>query len=167
LQGASDHLVSEAIYLADPEGNGVEVYRDRPREEWRWQGRQVVMATDPLDLQALLQTAGTGWAGAPAGTSVGHVHLRVGDVAKARDFYTGTLGFDVTRGMAHAVFLSTGGYHHQLAANVWQSAGAGPRDPGMAGLDRVVLRAGDERVLARIGRTELADPWGTTFIVSA
>lgn len=174
LQGASDHLVSEAIYLADPEGNGVEVYRDRPRETWRWEDGQVVMATNRLDLRALLDEAarstGGPWTGVAAGTRIGHVHLRVGDVDRAAAFYAGVLGLDVTARRGGAAFLSSGGYHHHIAVNVWQSPGAGPRDPSMAGLSKVTMQAADERVLAgvtaRSGGADplgegLSDPWGT------
>ncbi len=165
--GAADHLVSEAVYLHDPEGNGIEVYADRPRAAWRWKDGQVVMANDRLDLMGLQGLATDSWNGAPDGTRIGHVHLQVGEIAAATAFYAGVLGFAVTRQWPQAAFLSTGGYHHHLAANTWQSAGAGPRDPGRAGLASVTLRAGSagiaDAIVARAGGPELRDPWGTQF----
>jgi len=176
LDGAADHLVSEAVYLHDPEGNGIEVYADRPRAQWSWrdgpEGRLVEMANRPLDKEGLLNAATTPWSRAPDGTRVGHVHLRVGDIAEARRFYADTLGMDLTAAWDAAAFLSTGGYHHHLAANTWHSAGAGPRDPARAGLASVTLEAADRGALAgiieRTGRAAIAeqglnDPWGTTI----
>lgn len=174
LEGAADHLVSEAAYLSDPEGNGVEVYADRPASQWSWTGppgaRQVVMANHRLNMPGLIGEATTPWSGAPAGTRVGHVHLRVGDVARATEFYGGVLGLDLTRAWPEAAFLSTGSYHHHVAANVWRSHGAGPRDPDRAGLAWVTMEAAEEPVLAAIARrghadalttTGMRDPWGT------
>lgn len=184
LDGGADHLVSEAAYLHDPEGNGVEVYVDRPREQWSWRdgpdGRRVEMANRPLDVEGLLRLADTPWAGAPAGTRIGHVHLRVGSIGAARRFYGGLLGMDVTNAWDAAAFLSSGGYHHHVAANTWRSAGAGPRDPARAGLASVTLDIADEQALAgimgRVGEGGLqdrglvdrglvdrgpVDPWGT------
>ncbi len=175
LDGAADHLVSEAVYLRDPEGNGIEVYADRPRAQWRWrddgEGRRVEMANRPLDAQGLLRAA-TPRAGAPDGTHIGHVHLRVGSIGDARRFYGDALGMDVTALWENAAFLSTGGYHHRIAANTWSSAGTGPRDPARAGLASVTLDIADAAALAGIvQRTGLAgpslsgldlnDPWGT------
>lgn len=161
LDGAADHLVSEAVYLHDPEGNGVEIYADRPRSDWGWQGGQVVMANDRLDMIGLRALATTRWDGAPAGTSVGHVHLQVGDTQEAERFYAGLLGLDVTRRWPQASFLSSGGYHHQIAANSWHSAGAGPRDAGRAGLAGLVFRAADPATALRLGAAAAADSWGT------
>ncbi len=174
LDGAADHLVSEAAYLHDPEGNGIEVYADRPRAQWGWhdgpEGRRVEMANRPLDAEGLLKPAVTSWAGAPEGTRVGHVHLRVGSVGEARRFYGDLLGMDVTAAWDAAAFLSTGGYHHHVAANVWRSAGAGPRDPARAGLASVTLEVADAQALSgikeRVGEVDpknqsLRDPWGT------
>src|SRR3954466_12704088 len=138
LTGASDHLVSEALYLNDPEGNGIELYRDRPREEWRHEGGELQMATLPLDLQDLVEElhgAEVQEGGAPAGTRIGHVHLNVGDLAAAEAFYNGALGFDVTvRGYPGALFLSAGGYHHHIGLNTWAGEGAPPPPPGSRGL---------------------------------
>ena len=134
VAGASDHAVSEAIYLEDPDGHGVEVYADRPRETWPRDGSQLAMRTDPLDVDDLLGeldgdggSSATGpvepWS-APAGTTLGHVHLRVRDVPEARRFYLDTFGFDETTTYPGASFLAAGGYHHHVAVNSWSSAGA-------------------------------------------
>jgi catechol 2,3-dioxygenase len=178
LTGASDHAVSEAFYLDDPEGNGIEVYCDRPREKWEWTGNDLKITTDPLDVDDLLRTvpANAGYAGAPDGMRIGHVHLRVGDVARAEAFYRDGLGLDVTRRRHGASFMSSGRYHHHIASNVWHSAGAGKREPERAGLawlsfecaDRdAFARANDGlakagiSVSARPNAIETADPWGT------
>jgi catechol 2,3-dioxygenase len=171
LEGASNHLVSEALYLSDPEGNGIEVYRDRSRAEWpRLDGGRIAMATERLDLDALLREAGGGdYAGMPDGTVMGHIHLRVGDVAQAEAFYRDALGFDVMVHYPGASFLATGGYHHHIAANVWHSRGADRRREGAAGLASFELVARDEEAYAALSRRMAAvggdaisatDPWG-------
>ncbi len=160
LEGASDHLVSEAIYLRDPEGNGIEVYADRPRTSWQTDGREVRMDTVALNLQDLLAAADAPWTGAPQGSVIGHVHLQVGDVAKAEDFYMNQLGLERSAHIFGASFFASGGYHHHLAGNIWNSRGAGQRSPGAAGLAEVVLAA-DAPVLAGLASHDLADPWGT------
>lgn len=168
LQGASDHLVSEAIYLADPEGNGIEVYRDRARGEWPRPDGRIRMATDPLDLRALAADASSPWAGAPDGTVVGHVHLQVGDVPEAEAFYAGALGFDIVTHYPGAAFYATGGYHHHLATNVWNSRGTGLRTVGATGLAEVELAAdaaAHDRLAAVMG-ARTADPWGTTITLA-
>ncbi len=145
LQGASDHGVSEAIYLADPEGNGIEVYADRPKAEWPVLHGALQMVSDPLDVEDLLGAAGdTPFAGAPAGTTVGHVHLQTGAVELSEGFYTRALGLDLTQRMMGAAFLSSGGYHHHVAANLWNSRGAPPRDADATGLKGFELLARDE-----------------------
>lgn len=164
LDGASDHLVSEAVYLHDPEGNGIEVYVDRPRDSWTWQGGQVEMDTRALDLQRLLDAGREGWQTAPEGTVIGHVHLQVGDLAQAEGFYMNTLGMDRTAHRFGASFFSSGGYHHHLAGNIWNSRGAGRRSAHVTGLSEVVLQA-DAQSLARLGRSEFEDPWGTRLRV--
>ena len=180
LHGASDHIVSEAIYLADPEGNGIEVYFDRPVPDWLDANGNIQMTTDPLDVQALLAAGeGTVWNGFPGNGSIGHVHLRVGDTAEADRFYRDILGFDVTVNYPGASFYGSGGYHHQLAGNVWNSRGASRRSDGAAGLDAVEIIVRDaadiEAAIARAraaglpvetdgeGTTKLRDPWGISI----
>jgi catechol 2,3-dioxygenase len=138
LDGASDHLVSEALYLSDPDGNGIEIYRDRPRDEWEMRDGQLQMATLPLDLRDVageLASASGPQPKVPAGTTMGHVHLQVSDLEETERFYAGGLGFDVTvRGYPGALFVSAGGYHHHLGLNTWNSAGSGPPAPEAVGL---------------------------------
>ena len=133
LSGASDHLVSEALYLSDPEGNGIELYRDRPREEWPVRDGVLQMDTLPLDLDGVLGELRRedAQAGMPSGTRIGHVHLNVGDLTAAEAFYSGGLGFDVmVRGYPGALFVSAGGYHHHLGLNTWAGEGAPPATRG-------------------------------------
>ena len=135
LQGAADHLVSEALYLADPDGNGLELYADRPRAAWAWDGDSIAMATNPLDSRGLLALAHTPWTGLAAGTDIGHVHLHVSDLARAEAFYCGVLGFDVTqRSYPGALFVAAGGYHHHIGLNIWAGQGAPPSPPDAVGL---------------------------------
>ncbi|HEY6653220.1 MAG TPA: VOC family protein [Solirubrobacterales bacterium] len=137
LSGASDHLVSEALYLSDPEGNGIELYRDRPREQWPVRDGVLQMDTLPLDLDGVLGELRRedASAGMPPGTRIGHVHLNVGDLAAAEAFYSGGLGFDVTvRGYPGALFVSAGGYHHHLGLNTWAGEGVPPPPSGSRGL---------------------------------
>lgn len=181
LQGASDHIVSEALYLADPEGNGIEVYTDRPVSRWHGPKGEIQMSTDPLDVQNLLQSAeGTDWTGFPTGGSIGHVHLQVGDTEAADRFYRDILGLDIAARYPGASFYGSGGYHHQLAGNVWNSRRAGKRPEDMAGLDAVEILVRDAADFAAIAaRAEIAgfesikdtggltlhDPWGTAITV--
>lgn len=137
LQGASDHRVSEAIYFADPEGNGIEIYRDRPREQWPKLQESVQMGNGPLDLQKLLEEADQ--AAAQDGkldfaTDIGHVHLQVSDLGTADAFYHELLGLDIVMSMPTALFMSAGGYHHHLGANIWHSRGAPRRTDDLLGL---------------------------------
>ncbi len=181
--GASDHRVSEAIYLHDPDGLGIEVYADRPRSTWRHVGRQLVMTTEPLDIEDLL-LAGRGepWTGMPAGTVIGHVHLRVGDLAAAEAFYHEALGFDkVVWTYPGALFLSAGGYHHHLGLNVWASSPEpqGPDDARLLEWEVLVptvedARAAVESIAAAGYEVERGvdggvarDPWGTVVGVRA
>lgn len=182
--GAGDHLVSEALYLADPDGLGIEVYADRPRSAWRRVGDELAMTTDPLDLADLAAAGGDArWTGMPAGTRVGHVHLHVGDLAAAGAFYGDALGLDRTVwSYPGALFLAAGGYHHHLGTNIW----AGPRAASPADDDARLLwwtielpdDASVEAAVARLaaaghaGRTEehedgralvVRDPWGTAL----
>lgn len=130
IHGASDHLVSEAMYLADPEGNGIELYCDRPVSEWKWSNGEIAMATEPLDVDALLQEAdGKEWTGIHPLTDIGHIHLNVSSLTSAEEFYSKRLGFDVTtRSYPGALFMSAGGYHHHIGANIWAGRNA-PRPP--------------------------------------
>jgi catechol 2,3-dioxygenase len=138
FQGFADHLVSEALYLADPDGNGLELYVDRPRNQWTRRNGQIEMATDPLDAEALLAESAADaapWTGVDPGTDVGHVHLHVSNLARAKAFYSGLLGLDVTQhSYPGALFLSAGGYHHHLGVNVWAGVGAPPPPPDAVGL---------------------------------
>ena len=150
--GASDHLVSEALYLDDPEGNGIEIYRDRPRDEWsRDAAGTLEMATLPMDVRGVLGSAERGDAGAgmPAGTTIGHVHLQVRSIPEADDFYTGGLGFDpIVRGYPGALFVSAGGYHHHLGLNTWAGEGAPAPPPGARGLRSYEIVLPDAKALA-------------------
>jgi catechol 2,3-dioxygenase len=173
--GMSDHLVSEAIYLSDPDGLGIEVYADRPRDRWEYQGGQIVMATNPLDVSDLLAAAGEStWTGAPPGTLIGHIHLFVGDLERSAAFYERGIGFDRTVwSYPGALFMSAGGYHHHLGTNTW-AAGAPPaaeadarllewellvpgtRDAAHA-LERLAAAGAPVQREAGVAR----DPWGT------
>jgi len=151
--GEADHLVSEALYLSDPDGNGIEIYRDRPRDQWRWSNGAVQMATEPLDLEGLLQEAETEPGASDQllpGTRIGHVHLQVADVQKAVEFYHGILGFDVVATWQGAAFVSAGGYHHHLGLNSWTSRGAPPAPPGSSGLESFVITVPNPEELARL-----------------
>jgi len=181
LEGASDHLVSEALYLSDPEGNGIEIYRDRPRTDWPRRDGAIKMATERLDLNALLAEARPSpYAGMPGGTRMGHIHLRVGDTAEAERFYADVLGFDLMVRYPGASFLASGGYHHHIAGNAWNSRGAGARLAGEAGLDSFELIARSpadfdamrQRILAAGGAEtaqgpSIADPWGNRLMLKA
>lgn len=172
LQGASDHIVSEAMYLADPEGNGIEIYVDRPAESWVWTNGAVKMSTDRLDIDDLLKsTKSQEWTGAPADTVVGHVHLQVGALEPAEAFYAKALGFDVTTHYPGATFYSTGHYHHHLATNIWNSRAASLRQQPATGLKDLRLSAKADAFTAvaqrngldaNAGQLALIDPWGTT-----
>lgn len=133
--GAADHYVSEALYITDPDGNGIEVYRDRPVSEWTWQDKLVEMATEQLDGEGILAESDAPWTGLAAGTIMGHINLHVGDLKKAEQFYTKGLGFDVVSYYPQAAFLSTGGYHHHIAINTWQGIGAPTPPENSVGLN--------------------------------
>jgi catechol 2,3-dioxygenase len=184
--GSADHLVSQAFYFTDPEGNGIELYWDRERTAWSWTHGQVEMATLYLDPNSFLrehltEEAALGATAADA-ASVGHVHLSVGDVATARSFYVDALGFDETAGLGNqAVFVSAGGYHHHMAMNVWNSRGAGPRIPAL-GLGRIDLALPDAEALGELGERlghhgfavrddgrslRFDDPWNNLLVASA
>lgn len=156
LHGAADHLVSEALYLDDPDHNGIEIYRDRPKNEWHFDGNAVRMANEPVDLESLLKDAGDQDShGLQRGTTMGHIHLHVRDLDEAEGFYCGVLGFDVMlRWPPSALFISAGGYHHHIGLNTWAGVGAPPPPEDAAGLKRfqIVLpnSAAKDQVLARL-----------------
>jgi catechol 2,3-dioxygenase len=145
MSGAADHLVSEALYLDDPDGLGIEIYRDRPRETWRVSSGELAMATDPLDLQALYEEPGaeTPWQGLEAGTIMGHVHLHVPHLDTAESFYCDRIGFDpIVRRYPGALFVSAGGYHHHLGLNTWVGVGAPPPPENAVGLRSFTIESG-------------------------
>lgn len=140
LDGAADHLVSEALYLSDPEGNGIEIYRDRPREEWRFERGELIMDTLPLDLAGLLaESPNTPFDKLPAGTKMGHIHLKVDKLEKGIHFFEDVLAFDKMVVMPGAGFLSAGGYHHHVGINTWHSHNAPPLGPNNLGLKSYTL----------------------------
>lgn len=185
--GSADHLVSEALYLDDPDGNGIEVYRDRPRSQWRSTADgQVVMASRVLDLAGLVAEAdahGASWSAAPEETAVGHVHLQVDDLPAARRLYGDVLGFDVRADLSPmgALFFGADGYHHHIGSNTWTSRGGPPpgRDTAtIRSLDIAVPAAARDAVEARAraagmavratsDAVELDDPWGATVRVTS
>jgi catechol 2,3-dioxygenase len=176
--GASDHGVSEALYLTDPDGITIEVYRDRPRSEWPTQEGHVWMGNEPLDGDGVLRSGGgTPFEGLPEGTTVGHVHFYVEDLEKARAFYVDALGFDVTfDGYPGALFVASGGYHHHVGLNTWAlgSPIAGPDDAGIGHWELVLpdaqavgataarARAAGYDVSADDAVVRARDPWGIT-----
>ena len=190
--GSGDHLVSQAFYLDDPEGNGVEIYVDRPRDTWTWEGGHVKMDTLFIDPNAFLaehltdearnfvRTDADRRGSLPDGTVVGHVHLKVGDIARAKAFYVDTLGFDVTAEVPGALFVSAARYHHHMAMNTWQTPGVGLRTPGL-GLGRVDIVLPTASAVGRLAEraeargvptrhtglmVELDDPWGNLVRVT-
>lgn len=184
LDGASDHLVSEAIYLSDPEGNGIEIYRDRTPMEWNYHTDGTVeMATNRLDLQALYDSApDESWGGMAQGTGLGHIHLQVSNIAAADAFYKEILGLKLMATYPGAHFYATGAYHHHVAANIWNSNRAAPREKGMSGLQDYTLtfneKASLDAALAAAERLEvkatqengvwsLTDPFGIGIKLAA
>lgn len=181
--GMSDHHVSEAVYLSDPNGLGIEVYADRPRSQWQRRGRQLVMRTEPLDVEDLLSVIDERpFDGLPPGTVVGHVHLHVGDLEDAEAFYHGALGFDkVVWDYPGALFLSAGGYHHHLGVNTWaaRARSAGPDDArliawtiilpdsGDADLASESIKSAGYRISGQGGPWLAEDPWGTVVEISS
>ena len=177
--GSADHLVSEAIYLSDPDGLGIEVYADRPRSAWQSRDRQLVMTTDPLDVRSLVAAGGAQpWTGMPPGTRIGHVHLHVGDLDRAAAFYHRGLGLDkVVWNYPGALFLSAGGYHHHLGTNTWAAAahpapGEAARlldwsiilpEPGDVAAAAASIDAAGFAALSDGEEVRAVDPWGTTF----
>jgi catechol 2,3-dioxygenase len=179
LHGAADHRVSEALYLSDPEGNGIEIYADRPSATWPRAGRMIEMPSDPLDLQDLVRAAaGRRWSGIPQGSTVGHMHLQVGAIPEAETFYADLLGFEITCRYPGGSFYGSGGYHHQLATNIWNSRGTTPRTDITTGLAHFEIVAANDDVveaarerLTRAGYAlaegesglQVKDPWGTSM----
>jgi catechol 2,3-dioxygenase len=180
--GSADHLVSEALYLSDPDGLGIEVYADRPRASWPRGNHQLQMATDPLDLDSLLAAAGDQpWSGLPTGTTVGHIHLHVGDLERAAAFYHVALGLDaMVWGYPGALFLAAGGYHHHLGLNTWAGPQAKPaqeRDARLLEWELLLPDAAavDEAARSLMGAGHVAtpmeggwssqDPWGTRLLL--
>ncbi len=152
VTGGSDHLVSEALYLNDPDGNGIEVYRDREPEEWDWIRDQVQMATEPLDVEELIELGKKHeWSGMPAGTVMGHLHLHVGNLTEAAAFYKDILGYEIVTAYGNqAKFLSTGKYHHHIAINIWNGNGAPAAGKDTAGLASYTISLPDEEAVAEI-----------------
>jgi len=151
LVGVADHLVSEAIYLQDPEGNGIEVYADRPHQEWTFDADGVVMDTIGLDTNSLLNIAPeTPWHKLPADTAIGHIHLQVGDLPQAENFYRDVMGLDIMERFPGGTFFASGDYHHHLAANVWVARGAEARQERMAGLKGYTLKFNDNAALLKV-----------------
>lgn len=179
-----DHLVSESVYLSDPDGNGVELYRDRSREEWPLVDGKVTMGSEQIDVPQLLadgESDGRTWTGAPAGTRIGHVHLQVADIPTAQAFYVDLLGFELMVAYPQALFVAAGGYHHHLGLNAWFSANGpspAPDDAGLRGLtihlpDEASRTALVERLAAHGVGVEvrgpalaLADPWGSPLLLT-
>ena len=183
--GAGDHLVSEALYLQDPDNLGIEIYADRPRETWQRLGQELMIATDPVDVAGLVAAAGdTPWTGMPAGTVIGHVHLHVAELAQGSAFFSEALGFDrMTWRYPGALFLGAGGYHHHLGTNTWAGAGARPPEDqdarllewtievptadDVAAVARNVTSAGHVADVIAPGEVLTRDPWGTAVRVRA
>jgi catechol 2,3-dioxygenase len=182
--GMSDHLVSEALYLSDPDGLGIEIYRDRPRAEWKRVGGEIAMATDPLDIEGVAAAGSDApWTGMPAGTTIGHMHLHVGDLALAEQFYSDAIGFDVTtRRYPGAAFMSAGGYHHHLGTNTWARGAPSPAptdaqllhwdlvvadDAEVGAVEARLRHAGAPIVSAAPGEVVVRDPFGTPMRIVA
>ncbi len=181
--GQGDHLVSEALYLSDPDENGIEVYWDRPRNTWQWEGGKVQMGSGPVDIPGLLMEAdrdGRAWQGLPAGTRVGHIHLQIGQIAAGKFFYHDVLGFDIVSAMPSALFVSAGGYHHHIGMNTWHSQDAPPAPANTVGLRFFTVALPNEdalhTVVARIEAAGIAytrerdgigirDPWGNALLL--
>ena len=162
LDGAADHLVSEALYLTDPEGNGIELYVDRDRSEWTIADKQIQIDTLPLDFHSLQDGTTKPWTGLPEGSVIGHVHLQVGNIEEADEFYCKRLDFTQTAGMDRSSFYSTGGYHHHLAGNTWNSKGAQRRPVNSTGFHELELLVEN----GRFDFNEIEDPWGMTIRIS-
>jgi catechol 2,3-dioxygenase len=174
--GTGDHLVSEAFYFNDPEGNGLELYYDRPRETWTWENGQVKMDTLYIDPIGYIQNYAS--ERTTADKKIGHIHLKVGDIIRARKFYVDLLGFDITADVGSALFISIGGYHHHIGLNTWLSLGAPKRDTTL-GLAAVEIKLSSEANVSKLatrleaaaypfrhthGQLQVNDPWGNALI---
>jgi catechol 2,3-dioxygenase len=179
--GQGDHTVSEAFYLQDPDGLGIEVYADRPRASWEVLDNQLLMGVDPVDIASLLREAGnTAWTGMPAGTTIGHVHLHVGSIEEATAFFHRALGLDVVMRMPSALFLSAGGYHHHLGTNIWAGRAPKPKAGDARLLEWTIAlpHVADAEAAARsleaagypVTRVDngwlASDPWGTRLLIA-
>jgi catechol 2,3-dioxygenase len=182
FQGFADHFVSEAAYLADPDGHGLELYRDRPRSDWTWNGDMLNIGTVELDVRGVVNSVGKrdpAWH-MPAETVVGHMHLRVGDVVAGDAFYRALFGFDLMMHMPSAYFFAAGGYHHHLGTNHWQSRGAGAPPAESVGLQWWTVHLPDSTAVSEVESRltaggvatkpvpngfEVQDPWGTAVRV--
>lgn len=144
--GAGDHDVSEALYLSDPDGNGIEMYIDRPADTWKWDSNgQVYMTTDPVQFQSVLREADGTWSGLPIDTVMGHIHLSVRNLQESEDFYTSLLDYAVvSRYGGQALFISTGGYHHHIGLNTWQSEGAEALPKDAVGIQSYTVQLPDQ-----------------------
>jgi catechol 2,3-dioxygenase len=150
FDGLADHLVSESIYIRDPDSNGIEIYRDRPKSEWNWNGGRVEMATIGLDTQDLLKDATSPrWKSMPSKTTIGHIHLHVRDLAEAMKFYRDVLGLDFTASYPSAYFFSAGGYHHHIATNTWLGTAIPAASPDTVGLNHFGIELPDQKELQR------------------
>lgn len=183
VPGQGDHLVSEALYLEDPDLHGIEIYRDRPRNEWIWDNGRIRMGTGPIDIRGLIDEANLEkkpWEGMPAGTCVGHIHLQVGDIVKTKAFYQDVLGFDVVAEMPTALFMSAGGYHHHVGANTWHSLGAGSPPETSVRLTSYTIELPNEKVMKSVlerlqaadvphtrsgSSATVNDPWDNTIVL--
>lgn len=181
FQGSADHRVSLAFYFVDPEGNGLELYVDRPEDQWQWNNGEVTMGSEPLDPNAFIAEYLGGDTERPDETLMGHVHLKVGELEQAEEFYADALGFAVTSRSDGALFYAAGGYHHHLATNVWQSDGAEERT-NPTGLGAVTITVGDATALQDItdrldsatvdydlqdDRIIVDDPWGNEIRIAS
>ncbi|ANF96844.1 VOC family protein [Paenibacillus bovis] len=151
--GQGDHLVSEALYLNDPDNNGIEIYADRPKETWQKDEHgYIIMGTEPVDVEGLLELAeGKTWTGLPAGTKIGHVHFHVSDLSEARRFYVDVLGFEMMLTDNRSVaFIAAGGYHHHLGLNTWAGVGVKKAPANAAGIDYYSLQLPDRQALDEV-----------------
>ncbi|CUX66616.1 conserved exported hypothetical protein [Agrobacterium tumefaciens str. Kerr 14] len=178
VSGLADHQVTESIYLNDPEGNGIEIYAERPVDRWRWSHGEVAMGVYDLDVDDLLKLTDRekdDYSDAPVSLRVGHIHLKVGELSAAEKFYGGLIGLDITRRAPGVIFMSSGKYHHHIATNVWESEGADKRNEGELGLAWFVIAINDPSLLNEQEQRlrmagfppkkipkglEVADPWG-------